>query len=76
VKLTNKCNKSKNGGNIFETSTGNKPRKDIDVGASTDCASYMCKKVSRSLQKNPAAWMLHGVTLHNIRCRLYSGLCN
>jgi len=50
--------------------------KDINVGASTDATSQTCKKMPQSLQKNPAAWMLHGVTLHNVRCRLYAGVCN
>ena len=37
----NKCNKSRHGDDILKASSANKPKKDINVGASTNAASQL-----------------------------------
>jgi hypothetical protein len=71
VKLTNKCNKSRIDDGKIEASTANKPRKDIDVGASTDAASQTCKKCLKVCRKIPLPESF--MELHST---MHGGVCN
>lgn len=61
----NKCNKSRDGNKIFEVLPGNKPGKDINVGASTDASSQLrrkCLMARRRLPLSECFIELHAIT--------------